>query len=48
VAVADACEELREAAKYVTKNQGGKGAVRETIEIILKAQQRWEDLIQTF
>jgi 3-deoxy-D-manno-octulosonate 8-phosphate phosphatase (KDO 8-P phosphatase) len=48
VAVADACEELCQAAKYVTRNQGGRGAVRETIEIILKAQQRWEDLIQTF
>lgn len=48
VAVADACEELRQAAKYVTQAHGGKGAVRETIEIILKAQRRWEDLIKTY
>ena len=48
VAVADACEELCQAAKYVTQLHGGKGAVRETIEIILKAQRRWEDLIQTY
>jgi 3-deoxy-D-manno-octulosonate 8-phosphate phosphatase (KDO 8-P phosphatase) len=47
VAVADACEELKEAAKYTTRLSGGKGAVRETIELILKAQRRWEDLIQT-
>ncbi|MCC6124025.1 MAG: HAD hydrolase family protein [Pirellulales bacterium] len=46
VAVADACDELCQAAKYVTKHHGGKGAVRETIELILKAQQRWEDLIK--
>lgn len=45
VAVADACAELRKAAHYVTQTPGGHGAVRETIEMILKAQRRWEDLI---
>jgi YrbI family 3-deoxy-D-manno-octulosonate 8-phosphate phosphatase len=48
VAVADACPELCQAAKYVTTLHGGRGAVRETIELILKAQRRWEDLIQTY
>jgi len=48
VAVADACAELREAAHYVTTLPGGSGAVRETIELILKAQSRWEDLIQAY
>ena len=48
VAVADACEELRQAAHYVTAAPGGFGAVRETIERILKAQSRWEDLIQAY
>jgi YrbI family 3-deoxy-D-manno-octulosonate 8-phosphate phosphatase len=48
VAVADACEELRQAAHYVTASHGGFGAVRETIERILKAQARWEDLIQAY
>jgi 3-deoxy-D-manno-octulosonate 8-phosphate phosphatase (KDO 8-P phosphatase) len=48
VAVADACEELRQAAQYVTQAPGGNGAVREIIEMILKAQGRWEELIRTF
>ena len=48
VAVADACDELCQAAKYTTRHSGGKGAVREAVELILKAQQRWEDLIQTY
>ncbi len=48
VAVADGCEELREAAHYVTHLPGGSGAVRETVEMILKAQRRWEDLIQGY
>jgi YrbI family 3-deoxy-D-manno-octulosonate 8-phosphate phosphatase len=48
VAVADACGELVEAAAYVTKAPGGCGAVREVIELILKAQGRWDDVIQAY
>lgn len=48
VAVADACAELREAAHYVTTVPGGGGALRETVELILKAQSRWGDVIQTY
>lgn len=48
VAVADACGEVRDAADYVTTHAGGQGAVRETIEMVLKAQQRWDDLIQKY
>ncbi len=48
VAVADACEELRQTAHYVTQTPGGFGAVRETVEMILKAQRRWEDLTQGY
>ncbi|HZZ73709.1 MAG TPA: HAD hydrolase family protein [Pirellulales bacterium] len=48
VGVADACEEVRQAAHYVTRARGGDGAVRETIETILKSQQRWSELIQKY
>ncbi|HET6881533.1 MAG TPA: HAD hydrolase family protein [Pirellulales bacterium] len=48
VAVADACAELRAVATYVTQLAGGQGAVRETIELILKSQQRWDDVIQKY
>jgi len=48
VAVADACEELRRAAHYVTSRPGGAGAVRETVELVLKAQRRWEEVIQSY
>ena len=48
VAVSDACDEVRQVAHFVTKLGGGYGAVRETIETILKAQRRWEDLIQKY
>lgn len=48
VAVADACPELRDAAPLVTTAPGGQGAVREAIERILKAQNRWDDLMQAY
>ena len=48
VAVADAVAEVRRAAHYVTSAAGGRGAVRETIEMILKAQRRWDDVIQGY
>jgi len=48
VAVADACEEVRQAADHVTIAKGGCGAVREMIELILKSQQRWDDLIKSY
>jgi 3-deoxy-D-manno-octulosonate 8-phosphate phosphatase (KDO 8-P phosphatase) len=41
VAVADACPEVRSAAHYVTRTPGGRGAVREVIELILSCQGRW-------
>ena len=43
-AVADACSEAREAADYVTVEIGGRGAVREVCELILKAKHKWSDV----
>lgn len=48
IAVADAVLEARSAAAYVTQARGGHGAVREAIELILKAQGRWEEVLQSF
>jgi len=48
VAVADAAAEARAVAHYVTRAEGGNGAVREVIELILKAQGRWSDLIEEY
>jgi len=48
VAVSDGSADVSEAAHYVTKIPGGQGAVREMIEMILKHQGRWDDLIQKY
>ena len=44
----DACDEVKAEADYVTKTPGGKGAVREVIELILKSQGKWQGLIQKY
>ncbi len=41
VAVPNATPETKEAAHHVTRNKGGAGAVREVIELIMKAQGCW-------
>jgi 3-deoxy-D-manno-octulosonate 8-phosphate phosphatase (KDO 8-P phosphatase) len=45
VAVANAVVEVKRAAHYVTVAKGGEGAVREVVELILKAQDRWKKAI---
>ncbi len=47
-AVANAAEEVKCAADYVTTRRGGEGAVREVIEYILKKTGRWEGLTQRY
>jgi 3-deoxy-D-manno-octulosonate 8-phosphate phosphatase (KDO 8-P phosphatase) len=48
IAVADAPEEVRAAADYVTSVPGGGGAVREVVELILKNTGRWEEVIAKY
>jgi len=48
VAVADACPEAIEDAHYVTAARGGRGAVREAIELIMKSQGVWDDLVTQY
>ena len=41
IAPADAAQEAKDAADYVTTVPGGRGCIREGIEMILKAQDKW-------
>jgi 3-deoxy-D-manno-octulosonate 8-phosphate phosphatase (KDO 8-P phosphatase) len=45
VAPADASVEAKEVADYITKVGGSKGVVREIAEFILKAQGKWDAVI---
>jgi len=48
VAVANACEEVKASAVWVTSIPGGRGAVRQVCEIILKAQGKWDLAIRAY
>jgi 3-deoxy-D-manno-octulosonate 8-phosphate phosphatase (KDO 8-P phosphatase) len=45
IATANARPEVKRVAHYVTQAAGGEGAVREVIEILLKAQNRWAEVL---
>lgn len=48
VAVSDAAAEVRAVAAFVTASQGGRGAVRETVEHLLRTQNRWNEALSMF
>jgi 3-deoxy-D-manno-octulosonate 8-phosphate phosphatase (KDO 8-P phosphatase) len=48
VAVGDAAPEAQAAAHYVTKAVGGRGAVREALEMILRAQGKWTPFVKHY
>ncbi|WP_260737177.1 KdsC family phosphatase [Tunturiibacter lichenicola] len=45
VCVADGVPELKAVCHYITQRVGGRGTAREVIELILKAQGRWEEAV---
>jgi 3-deoxy-D-manno-octulosonate 8-phosphate phosphatase (KDO 8-P phosphatase) len=48
IAVANGCMEIKKAATYITSREGGKGAVREVAELILKTQGKWDELLNCY
>jgi len=48
VAVPDSVREVREQADWITARPGGRGAVREVCELLLKAQGLWETVIARY
>jgi len=48
VAVANAVAEAKAVAHYVTRRRGGDGAVREVVELILKARGDWKKVIAKY
>ncbi len=48
VAVADAVDDVRRAAKYTTSVAGGHGAVREVVELILQNTGRWPEAVRRY
>ena len=47
-APADAVEDVRTRVHWVSRHAGGRGAVRELVEVILRARGRWDALVRAF
>jgi 3-deoxy-D-manno-octulosonate 8-phosphate phosphatase (KDO 8-P phosphatase) len=47
-APADAVEDVRSRVHWVSRSDGGRGAVRELLEVVLDAQGKWDRIVQTF
>jgi 3-deoxy-D-manno-octulosonate 8-phosphate phosphatase (KDO 8-P phosphatase) len=48
VTVPNSVKETKDVAHYITRNPGGKGAVREICEIIMKAQGKWGKITERY
>ena len=48
IAVANARDEVKEEAHYVTRHSGGDGALRDAVEYILKAQGKWKQVVEKY
>ena len=46
--VADGVEEVSGMVDYVARRPGGRGAARELVELILKAQGKWDEVMRTY
>jgi len=48
IAVQDAADEVKEKVDHITGKPGGRGAVRETCDLILKVQGKWEEVARRY
>ncbi len=48
IGVCDGMREIKEMAHYVTENRGGRGAVREVAELVIKTKGLWDDLMKRY
>jgi 3-deoxy-D-manno-octulosonate 8-phosphate phosphatase (KDO 8-P phosphatase) len=48
IATANARPEVKGCAKHITSAEGGRGAIREVCELLLKAQGRWDELLKKY
>lgn len=48
IAVSNASSYIKDVASYVTSKDGGRGAVREIAELILKSQGKWDEVLKIY
>jgi len=47
-APADAVDDVRTRVDWVSRSGGGSGAARELVELVLRAQGKWDPLVAAF
>ena len=47
-APADAVDEVRARVHWVSESGGGRGAVRELVELVLRAQELWDSIVESY
>lgn len=48
VVVADGVHEAKQCALYITQSPGGRGAVREVCDLLLQAQDKWDEIMRRY
>ena len=48
VAVVNAVPEVKDVSHYITKREGGKGAIREIADLIIKSQGKWQEVTKPY
>lgn len=48
VAIGDGWQELKRHTHYTTRCPGGRGAVREVVELLLKSQNKWKEVTEKY
>ena len=48
VAPADAVPEVAQAADHVTRRKGGRGALREVVDLVLRASGKWDEVTRRY
>ena len=48
VAVSNAVDDVKAASHYVTQHAGGRGAIREVVELILRAKGLWSEVTKPY
>jgi len=48
ITVANGCPEVKAVCEWVTRAEGGHGAVREVIEVLLKTRGQWDGAVATY
>ena len=48
ISVPNACAEVKQLSAYITEKRGGRGAVREVVDLMLNSQDKWQEAVNIY